>query len=66
MEVVEASEEDDESSLEGEDENGEPLVHVSSIDPMAAARAAAILKLVSTRVVVERIIRFSYDHLTAS
>ena len=48
MQVVEAFEEDDESSWEGEDENGEPLVHVSSINPMAAARAAAILKLVST------------------
>ena len=52
MEVMEAFEDDDESSWEGEDENGEPLVHVSSIDPLAAARAAAILKLVSTYVVV--------------
>ena len=65
MEVMEAFEDDDESSWEGEDENGEPLVHVSSIDPLAAARAAAILKLVSTCVVVEHIIRFSYDHSIA-
>jgi hypothetical protein len=48
MEVVEAFEDDNESSWEGEDEDGEPLVRVSSINPMAAARAAAILKLVST------------------
>lgn len=48
MEVIEAFEDDEESSWEGEDEDGEPLVHVSSINSMAAARAAAILKLVST------------------
>ena len=48
MEVIEAFEDDDESLWEGEDEDGEPLVHVSSINSMAAARAAAILKLVST------------------
>lgn len=47
MEVVEAFDDDDESSWEGEGEDGEPLVHVSSKNPVAAARAAAILKLVS-------------------
>lgn len=58
MEVVEAFEDHDESSWEGEDEDGEPLVHVSSKNPMAAARAAAILKLVSTCVVVGRTTTF--------
>jgi hypothetical protein len=47
MKVVDAFEDEDESSWEGEDADGEPLVHVSSKSPMAAARAAAILKLVS-------------------
>ena len=65
MEVMEAFEDDEESSWEGEDENGEPLVHVSSIDPLAAARAAAILKLVSTYVVLEHIVGSSYDHSIA-
>jgi len=65
MEVVEAFDDDDESSWEGEDADGEPLVHVSSKDPMAAARAAAILKLVSTCVIVGHITRFSYDHSIA-
>ena len=47
MEAVGAFEDDDESSWEGEDEDGEPHVRVSSKNPVAAARAAAILKLVS-------------------
>jgi hypothetical protein len=47
MEVVEASEDDDESSWEGEGDGEGPLVRVSSMNPVAAARAAAILKLVS-------------------
>jgi len=64
MELVEAFEDDDESSWEGEDEDGEPLVHVSSVNPMAAARAAAILKLVSIYR-MGRIIRFSYGHSVA-
>ena len=59
MEVVEAFNDDDESSWGGEDEDGEPLVHVCSKNPVAAARAAAILKLVSTCVVVGHITRFS-------
>jgi len=65
MEVVEAFEDDDESSWEGVDEDGEPLVHVSSKNPIAAARAAAILKLVRVCVVVGHITRVSYDHSIA-
>jgi hypothetical protein len=65
MEVVEAFEDGDESSWEGEHEDGEPLVHVSSKSPMAAARAAAILKLVSACVVVGHITGFSYDRSIA-